>query len=277
MWRRIVQAFAAISFLAGVVGWITLPDDAALWPTRLRPLVDAIGREDIITALFALSAIGFAWTIFAPNAGDVRMTCPHHVRRFVIEPVLREMAEATAKPALASPKAVALMLATWAVESGCGKYLAQGVKTLEDGAGPGQGWWSVECWDSYTAQDMLRHADQMGLGALWIGYTGYLPSPLCEPSICHDLADLLRRRPDAACMLGRLRYWTWPHAIPSFLEIIGAENLWLPEAAGYWMDAYWRGPAPGRSKAYERFMNAQTRTVRVEIARIWGEAKIPST
>jgi hypothetical protein len=68
MWRRIVHAFAAISFFAGVVGWITLPDDAALWPKRLRPLVVAVGREDIIIALFALSALGFAWTIFAPIA-----------------------------------------------------------------------------------------------------------------------------------------------------------------------------------------------------------------
>jgi hypothetical protein len=68
MWRRIVRAFAALSFFAGVVGWITLPDDAALWPKRLRPLVVAVGREEIIIALFALSALGFAWTIFAPIA-----------------------------------------------------------------------------------------------------------------------------------------------------------------------------------------------------------------
>jgi hypothetical protein len=66
MWRRIIQALAVLSFLAGAVGWITLPDDAALWPKRLRPLIMAIGREDIIIALFALSAIGFGWTIFAP-------------------------------------------------------------------------------------------------------------------------------------------------------------------------------------------------------------------
>jgi hypothetical protein len=67
MGRLTLRVLSATSFIVGVIGWITLPDDAALWPARLRPIFMAIGRDDIIAALFAFSALGFAWTLFAPG------------------------------------------------------------------------------------------------------------------------------------------------------------------------------------------------------------------
>jgi len=59
MWRLIVRIFSSMMFVAGVVGLISVPDDAALWPERLRPYAMAIERDMIIIALLAASGAGF--------------------------------------------------------------------------------------------------------------------------------------------------------------------------------------------------------------------------
>lgn len=70
MWRLLVNIFSAVSAITGVIGWITLPDDAALWPERLRPLILAVDRDTIAIVLLAFSSAGFAWTIFGPIVAD---------------------------------------------------------------------------------------------------------------------------------------------------------------------------------------------------------------
>jgi hypothetical protein len=66
MWRRFLQVFPAVSGIFGVVGWITVPDDAALWPETLRPLIMAVDRDTAVIALLCASSAGFAWTIVGP-------------------------------------------------------------------------------------------------------------------------------------------------------------------------------------------------------------------
>ena len=68
MWRYLVKLASALSFLAGIVGWISLPDDVALWPERFRPVLQAMSKQDLVAALFGLSAFGFWTTFVAPVA-----------------------------------------------------------------------------------------------------------------------------------------------------------------------------------------------------------------
>ncbi|HEX6013487.1 MAG TPA: hypothetical protein VFY87_17130 [Geminicoccaceae bacterium] len=69
MWRVILRIISVISFLAGIVGWITLPDDAPLWPKRVGPLLSSMSKDDLLIALFALSAAGFVATFAGPLIG----------------------------------------------------------------------------------------------------------------------------------------------------------------------------------------------------------------
>ena len=71
MWQRIVQIVSAIFFFAAVVGLITIPDDAQLWPERFGPLLAAMTKDDLIIALIAMSSIGMAWTIFEPQITEL--------------------------------------------------------------------------------------------------------------------------------------------------------------------------------------------------------------
>jgi hypothetical protein len=66
MWRLILKLISAVSFVAGIVGWITLPDDAPLWPKRLGPVFSAMTKDDLVMVLFGLSAIGFLTAFVAP-------------------------------------------------------------------------------------------------------------------------------------------------------------------------------------------------------------------
>ena len=59
MWRRIWNAFSAISGVAGCVGWITIPDDAVLWPDRVSPYLPPMTKDTLIIILFGMSALGF--------------------------------------------------------------------------------------------------------------------------------------------------------------------------------------------------------------------------
>jgi hypothetical protein len=70
MWRRLGKIVSTISGIAGVVGWITLPDDAAQWPEKLRPLIMAVDRDTIVIGLLAASSAGFAWAIFGPVVAE---------------------------------------------------------------------------------------------------------------------------------------------------------------------------------------------------------------
>jgi len=70
MWRRLGKIVSTISGIAGVVGWITLPDDAAQWPEKLRPLIMAVDRDTIVIGLLAASGAGFAWAIFGPVVAE---------------------------------------------------------------------------------------------------------------------------------------------------------------------------------------------------------------
>jgi hypothetical protein len=66
MWRLILKVVSGLSFVTGIVGWITLPDDAPLWLTRFAPVIKAMTKQDLIIALFALSATGFATAFVLP-------------------------------------------------------------------------------------------------------------------------------------------------------------------------------------------------------------------
>jgi hypothetical protein len=49
-----LQVVSAVSFLAGIIGWIMIPDDTPLWLKHIEPLLTSMTKYDLIIVFFAL-------------------------------------------------------------------------------------------------------------------------------------------------------------------------------------------------------------------------------
>lgn len=65
--RRAINIISGIFWFLGLVGLATLPEDFQVLTDRLGWAAILLSRDNILIALFALSALGFAWVVFQPT------------------------------------------------------------------------------------------------------------------------------------------------------------------------------------------------------------------
>lgn len=63
----VIKILSLAGFLGGIIGLIAVPENAAMWPEKLRPVLAGMSKDDLILILFCVSAFGFTLVVFGPK------------------------------------------------------------------------------------------------------------------------------------------------------------------------------------------------------------------